>query len=123
MNQPEETKLFNELSARASAGDVEAQYEIGWRSAIGMGLPENEPLAVEFLKRAAAGGHLLAQNNLGARYVSGEGVPRDLLEAYKWFSLAFQQGDRKAGKNRDVVAAQLTPEQQAAADQLLSQKS
>src|SRR5437764_1226264 len=114
----EEAKLMEGLRSKAEIGDLEAQYEMGWRSAIGMGLPENESLAIHYLRKAAEGGHLLAQNNLGARHVSGEGAPVDLIEAYKWFTLALRQGDRKAGKNRDSVAAQLTPEQMDAAEKM-----
>ena len=40
-----------------------------------------------------------------------DGVPADPIEAYKWFSLAAEQNDRKAGKNRDSVASELSSEQ------------
>ena len=72
--------------------------------------PEDEAAAVRWLKAAAEGGHPLASNNLGARYLSGEGVPRDLVEAYRWFHAAAARGDRKAGKNRDAIAEQLPAE-------------
>ena len=119
----EEIKLLEQLRGKAKAGDLEAEYEIGWRSAIGMGLPEDQELAVESLRKAAEQGHLLAQNNLGARYVSGEGVPLDLIEAYKWFAVAAAQGDRKAGKNKESVAAQLSAEQLAQAEKRLKDRS
>lgn len=111
-----EDLLLTELLARANSGDIEAQYEIGWRSAIGVGLPSDESLALHWLASAARAGHPLAQNNLGARYLAGDGVAPDLLEAYKWFTLAALAGDRKAGKNRDTVAAQLTQDQVAEAE-------
>jgi TPR repeat protein len=99
------------LSRKAEAGDVEAQYELGWRHALGNGAPEDDATAVKWLLKAARSGHQLACNNLGARYFSGEGVPHDLVEAYRWFHLAAEKGDRKAGKNLDTVAQQLTPDQ------------
>ena len=111
----EETELLAHLEARASQGDLEAEYELGWRFALGNGLPENEIEAIRWLERAAVHGHRLAQNNLGARHASGEGVAKDLIQAYRWFHLAAVAGDRKAGKNRDSIAGEMTPDQIAAA--------
>src|SRR2546429_315493 len=42
--------------------------------------------AVEALKYAAEGGELLAQWKLAKIYASGDGVPRDDLKAYEYFS-------------------------------------
>lgn len=106
----EETLLQN-LLAKAEKGDFEAQYEIAWRAGLGIGLEQNDELGLKWLKEAAANGHGLAQNNLGARYLAGDGVEKNPEEAYFWFSIAAENGDRKAGKNRDTVAASLTPEQ------------
>ena len=78
MTEPEDTE-FNlaTLEARAEEGDLEAQYEMGWRHAIGMDVELDDDAAVEWLQRAAAAGHSLAQNNMGARYYSGDGVDQD----------------------------------------------
>ena len=107
----DEEQLLENLKAKAAQGDGEAMYEIGWRSAIGIGLAQDENLGLEYLRLAAENGHQLAQNNLGARYVSGDGVPNDLVQAYRWFALAAEKGDRKAAKNRDSIGGQMTPEQ------------
>ena len=37
-------------------------------------------------------GHAVAQNNLGALYDNGEGVPEDDVEAVKWYRKAAEQG-------------------------------
>ncbi len=37
-----------------------------------------------------------SQYNLGLLYQSGSGAPRDLAEAYKWFSIAANAGDSEA---------------------------
>ena len=103
------------LRIRAEKGDSEAQYEMGWRRAIGMGLAPNDFEAMRWLRLAAEQGHRLAQNNLGARYATGDGVERDAAEAYFWFCQAAEQGDRKAAKNRDSVAKEMSKEQLAAA--------
>jgi uncharacterized protein len=110
--------LLKTLLTKAEAGDVEAQYELGWRHALGSALPLDDGEALKWLRLAAGNGHKLAQNNLGARFVSGEGVPVDLAEAWRWFHLAEQQGDRKAGKNRWAIEQQMPPEQLARARQL-----
>ncbi len=111
MMEPEDTE-FNlaALEAKAEEGDVEAQYEMGWRHAIGMDVELDDDDAVEWLQRAAAAGHSLAQNNMGARYYSGDGVDQDLKQAYRCFFKAANQGDRKAEKNLDSVTQQLTEE-------------
>ncbi len=111
MDPSSEYPLLGALRAKADNGDVEAQYELGWRHALGHSAPEDEAEAIRWLRKAAENGHGLAQNNLGARYLAGEGVPCDRVEAYKWFHLAAENGDRKAGKNRDSIAAEMTPEQ------------
>ena len=110
MEENEENEVNVEaLTAKAEGGEVEAQYELGWRHALGMGVELDDDVAVEWLQQAAAAGHMLAQNNLGARHFSGDGVEQDLLKAYRFFFQAANQGDRKAGKNLDAVARQLSP--------------
>ena len=104
-------KQIASLRTRAEAGEAEAQYEMGWRQAIGMGLSLDDVAAVRWLRLAAEQGHNLAQNNLGARYVAGDGVEKNLISAWIWFSRAAKQGDRKAGKNRDSVARELSSEE------------
>ena len=81
---------------------------MGWRHALGMEVDLDDDIAVEWLEQAAAAGHMLAQNNMGARYYTGDGVEQDHKQAYRFFFQAANQGDRKAGKNLDAVARQLT---------------
>jgi hypothetical protein len=63
-----------------------------------------------------------AQFNLGVCYVNGQGVTRDPVQAYQWFSVAAQSLLGKeadtARQARDSVKAQLTPEQLARAEEL-----
>ena len=111
MPEPEDTTFdLATLKAKAEEGDIEAQYEMGWRHAIGMDVELDDEIAVEWLQTAAAAGHSLAQNNLGARFYSGDGVGRDIKQAYRWFFKAASQGDRKASKNLDAITGQLTEE-------------
>jgi TPR repeat protein len=46
-------------------------------------------------------------------YQNGQGVTQDVIEAYKWYSLAAAQGNTNAERNLDNLAAVLTPEQLA----------
>ena len=111
MTEPEDTAFdLAALEAKAKEGDIEAQYEMSARHAIGRGVELDDDVAVEWLHRAAESGHSLAQNNLGARYYSGDGVDQDLKQAYRCFFKAANQGDRKAGKNLDSITRQLTEE-------------
>ena len=72
MEETEETFNLDTLETKAKAGDVEAQYEMGWRHALGMEVDLDDDVAVEWLEKAAAVGHMLAQNNMGARYYTGD---------------------------------------------------
>jgi hypothetical protein len=51
-------------------------------------------------------------------YVDGHGVPQDYVQAHMWFNLAGASGVAKALKNRDTVAAKMTPAQIAEAQRL-----
>ena len=108
MDSTDESIDVDALETKAEGGNIEAQYEMGWRHALGMGAPLDDDLAVEWLQRAAEAGHMLAQNNLGARFFTGDGVEENLQQAYRFFYLAANQGDRKAGKNLDSITRQLT---------------
>tara|TARA_B100000424_G_C22848372_1_gene452475 strand:+ start:65 stop:451 length:387 start_codon:yes stop_codon:yes gene_type:complete len=108
MEETEESFNLEALTAEAESGDVEAQYEMGWRHALGMEVDLDDDIAVEWLKKAANGGHMLAQNNMGARYYTGDGVDQNHKLAYRFFFQAADQGDRKASKNLDAVARQLS---------------
>jgi len=54
---------------------------------------------VEALKAKAEQGDAQAQNSLGVRYDTGQGVPQNYAEAIKWFRMAAEQGDAAAQYN------------------------
>ena len=45
---------------------------------------------------SAEQGNAIAQSNLGLMYANVEGVPKDDMEAAKWYRLAAEQGDAMA---------------------------
>lgn len=59
--------------------------------------------AVEALKIAAQGGELLAQWKLAKIYASGDGVPRDDLKAYEYFSQIVKSYDEDSPDRRGVA--------------------
>jgi TPR repeat protein len=55
-------------------------------------IPRNPEQALQYYWKAAADGDGDAMVNLGRLYQNGIWVQKDLVEAYKWFTLALQQG-------------------------------
>jgi len=63
-------------------------------------LPEVEgKKTITDLKIRAEQGDVEAQKNLGNIYIFGEGVPKDAVEAVKWWRMAAEQGYDKAQNN------------------------
>ena len=79
------------------------------------------PTAFRLFQTGADLGDPAAQANLGFMYAGGYGAPRDLVEAFKWFTLAAEQisrvdpqfrnrsAIRQAVETRDSLAAILAP--------------
>ena len=71
--------------------------------------------AYSHLGPLAAKGHSAAQYNLGRMYARGEGVPQDVVEAYKWFFLAHKNGRKEGEQAMRSLAKHLTKKQISAA--------
>ena len=74
---------------RAAAGDVVAQFSLGALLYYGGG---DLPLAVDWLRRAAAQGHADAEFQLGQLYDFGFRVGPDAREALAWYRKAAEHG-------------------------------
>lgn len=59
-----------------------------------------------------------AQYMVGFLYARGEGVRRDLVRAYLWFTLAARRGDEVAAEALAGLARRMTPEQISEAETL-----
>jgi TPR repeat protein len=94
---------MDELQAKATAGDPEAQYALGWSLHQGRIIKKNDTEAVEWWIKAAGQGHARAQYRLADAYWSGEGVPEDKGMAVKWYTEAAGQGDPEAQDALSVV--------------------
>jgi TPR repeat protein len=66
---------------------------------------------VKWYQLAAEQGVVVAQRNLGLMFKEGRGVPKDYVQAYKWFSLANAAGDLEAANNRDLIGERMTRDQ------------
>lgn len=68
---------------------------------------EKYPEAKEIFERLAQLGQHDSQFNIGVMYYHGQGVEKDLVEAYGWFCLAAEGGDPKSLKIRDLTFKKL----------------
>jgi len=80
----------------AEGGDAEAQYELGGRYDVGLGVPRDMTESAKWLLKAAAQGHTIAMFNLALYYEEGKGVPRDLTAAVGYFREASDLGHAKS---------------------------
>jgi TPR repeat protein len=93
---------FEEVRAKAEAGDAKAQYDLAVCYYAGQGVAKNEVEAVKWYRKAAEQNLAGAQFNLGVCYGLGEGVPKDEVEAVKWYRKAAEQNLAKAQFNLGV---------------------
>jgi TPR repeat protein len=91
------------LLAKANAGDVAAQVQVGDAYAAGKGVPrEPRQLAADYkqaadwYRKAADHGNVAAQIHLGDLYRDGRGVARDMAQAVVWYRKAADLGDAGA---------------------------
>jgi TPR repeat protein len=79
--------------------------------------------SVAWFRRSAEQGNALAQLRLARLYNEGLGVPRDDVQAFKWFAIAAEGGSdgyvrTNAAQGRDATARKLAADQIAKAQRL-----
>jgi TPR repeat protein len=90
----------------------------------GLGVPKDPAQAARWYRKAADQGDATAQSNLAFMYAIGRGVPKDYVQAHMWSNLAAAGAPASgiyhdvAVKVRDHVAALMSPEQIAEAQNL-----
>jgi len=101
------------------------EFNLGLMYFDGRGVQQDYAVAVKWYRKAASQGYDKAQFNLGLMYVNGQGVPQDYVRAQMWLNLAaatFPASDAanrdKAARDRDMLAAKMTPDQIAQAQAL-----
>jgi hypothetical protein len=100
----------------ATAGDVEAQTNLGEIFEKGVGGPPQPDLAVKWYQMAADKGYARAQVNLGALYERGFGVPKNAAKAMEWY----RRASGLAGTDLPFVTAAQAPAASAAEKQELA---
>jgi TPR repeat protein len=80
----------------ATAGNTNAQLQLGIRYLGGTNVQPNYPEAVKWLEQAAQSGNAQAEFLLGTLYQTGQGVKRDYTNALLWFEKAAAQKHREA---------------------------
>ena len=98
------------LRESATQGHPDAQVALGDMYGDGEGVVQDWAIAAEWYRKAAEhipdlGGAGQGRNKLGLLYLEGYGVPRDLVRAYMWFSLAHDE------KNLETAQSRMTPAQ------------
>lgn len=82
---------YDWLARAAQKGSVAAQFQMG--VTLERAGPENIKDAINYYLAAANQGFPLAQSNLAALYLRGEGLPQDDAKAAEWSLLAARQGN------------------------------
>jgi localization factor PodJL len=102
--------------AAAAQGNAKAMHNLAVLYAEGgfTGKPDFAT-AAQWFQKAADYGIADSQYNLAVLYARGLTGSKNLVDSYKWFSLAATQGDKEAAHKRDEVAAQLDAKDLAAA--------
>jgi uncharacterized protein len=84
---------FVNLVAKAEAGDMDAQYDLGCMYYDGNALYQDFEEAFKWYTAAAEQGHTGAQSRLGWMYITGKGVAGDVGMGIHWYTKAAEQGD------------------------------
>src|SRR6187401_3368034 len=87
------------LRAAAEKGDPQAQYDLSLQLLYGADVdPATRDTAagLSWVRKAAEGGLVEAQRDLGTRYSLGQDVKEDRAESVRWFRKAAEQGDAES---------------------------
>jgi len=76
--------IFEDLVARADAGDTCAQYELALCYFHGKEVPENKCRAINYMVKSAEEGYVSAMQFLSKIYYEGNGVNKDLKMSFFW---------------------------------------
>lgn len=83
---------FDQVEPRARIGDHNAQFLLGKLYEIGLGVPQDDELAVEWYRRAIEGDVPAAYNSLGVLVALGRGTPADAVRSFELYETAARLG-------------------------------
>ncbi len=115
------TESAHWLKRAADAGIIAGQVEYAIMLFNGVGVDKNEAAAAKIFLRAAARNNPIAQNRLAHLYVTGRGVPRDIVEAATWNRFAKAAG--LDDPELDQATANLTPEENERVNALIQRQA
>lgn len=102
----------------AEQGHARSQFSVG---SLYYARKEFGP-AASWYRRSAEQGNAVAQIRLARMYAEGAGVPRDTIQAFKWFTVAMRGSDSyaqtNAAKGRSDAATKMTASEVAEAERL-----
>ena len=88
-----------EIKQAAEKGELTAKYFLGRAYMDGLGLPQDRPEGLKWMRLASDGGYPHAQMMLGYMYEKGDLVAPDHGEALRLYRLAADHGDARAQNN------------------------
>ena len=114
-------ETVSKLVAKAEKGDVDAMVKIAEIYCGGVNIEQDDQVCGIWMRRAAEGGHMRAQFMLGGMYEMGVGMRTDPVQAYRWYSISFDQGYQMSGTAAEKVAANMVPSQLTKAEMLIKE--
>jgi len=101
----QDSNMARQLTERAATnGNRIAMHDLALYYAEGRGGVEaNLPTAAKWFEKAAERGVVDSQFNLGVLFESGQGLPKNVNDAFVWYSIAAAQGDQFAKTRVDVL--------------------
>ncbi len=98
-NKPKpDASLFEQIKASAEKGDAESQFKLGSLYEF----TTNSAKGIEWFRKTAEQGHIMAQNWLGYKYYNGDGVAKDIPQAVEWYYKSAKQGRAQAENDLGV---------------------
>lgn len=91
------------LTEVASAGDANAQFELGKRFHQGIDVAVNYKESIKWYTLSAEQGNHKAQHNLATMYYNGKGVEKDSVQAANWYKKAANQGSALSQHNLSIL--------------------
>lgn len=107
----EEDRALAILLPLAERGEAQAQYRVGQIYYL---FKKRDVEALKWIRRATDQGHASAMYTLANMNHNGNVVPRNLVQAYRWYALAAERAGSDSGlkdralSNRDLVAKIMT---------------
>lgn len=101
----QDSEMARQLTERAARnGNRIAMHDLALYYAEGRGGVEADlPTAAKWFEKAAERGVVDSQFNLGVLFESGQGLPKNINDAFVWYSIAAAQGDQFAKTRIEVL--------------------